>query len=453
MTDAVLDNPPPGLATGVPDEAAPIQELDPLEDPSLVPADGPAAGAAADAGPVVDQFAPRAEPLEPLTLSNDAFCQPSLQKVQASLEMLVGKPITIQPGALETGDAAAAVADAPAHTVVLTAVATGVAAGRIAILLDRRLALVLAAHMQIVPDAAVRARLSELDTTGLTDAERDTLGDIGSFIVASLAEQAQLVVGQKLSLASGPITHHDGGMTVGGEQPVDAGTVVRMVAQMSVDGCDAAPLALVLPLAIAQALLPAMGGAASVPGGKGGASASATTGKPAAAAHGAKAAQPSVAGRASAPVGPARKAPPAAAFVLPAGASCVVVGAAPFFASMGERVPAGCDATSAASVADLLAGLEAGMKPAVVVVDIAGGHEHLIELLGAIRRHPAMRRTALVGVLENPTRKYVLRCGSNGILHVLPAGADAQAVALRLEALVRKHAPLVATEDDAALAD
>jgi hypothetical protein len=89
---------------------------------------------------------------------------------------------------------------------------------------------------------------------------------------------------------------------------------------------------------------------------------------------------------------------------------------------------------------DVLAEADSGPPPVAVLVEVPRGAEFQLDLIAALRRHPALADAVLVVGLEDATRRNVLRCGALGLLEVVPAGIEPAALRERLSRWMQRVA-------------
>jgi CheY-like chemotaxis protein len=92
------------------------------------------------------------------------------------------------------------------------------------------------------------------------------------------------------------------------------------------------------------------------------------------------------------------------------------------------------------TLAALVAAVYQGPAPALAVVEVPTHADFQLDLVAAIRRHPNLRKSALIVALEAPTRKLVLRCAALGIVDVIPATLEVATLSQRLSARARQTA-------------
>jgi hypothetical protein len=76
--------------------------------------------------------------------------------------------------------------------------------------------------------------------------------------------------------------------------------------------------------------------------------------------------------------------------------------------------------------------LDAGVTPAVVVIEIPEGREWAIETFGTLKRHPSLAKSRMIALLSAPTRSFVVRCAMAGFSAVLPPSSGTQTLRARL---------------------
>jgi len=364
---------------------------------------------------------PTASGLDPET----AIFRPGFEKIRANLEMLLGTTLSLEGAPSERLPAEALRGRLPEGGVLLVGRVQGGNGGETLFALERPAALALAAFLMMTPEAAIRSRLEELDRTDLLDAERESLGEIGNFAVAGFSEPVRERLGARVSLAAAPARFLSGPAAVSLEEAVVERTYVCAEARLKAGAFGPWTLTLCIPAELADEIAPPPGDEPRADGDADAAAgaAAAESGDPAAA-------------RAVAALRSARASMSGASGgegLLDA--DVALVGDAEFRDRLRDLVPQGTAIGEGGSPAALAAALEAGASPKLVVADVPGGAEHRLDLLAALRRHPASRGASFLVVVGRPTRQTILKCGALGLADALPPDAPADVVARRLETL------------------
>ena len=331
---------------------------------------------------------------------------PVATKMQANLEMLIGRGIAFAPGAsrrVSIGELRDALVET---TVGFRADVTGEARGQAMVLTTPRGAVALATLVQMVPDATIVARIGESTPPTPSTAETETLGEVGNFLVAAVSDVARDVVGNRLKFVLEPVAVGDAADCFPEtDYVVSAGT-------FAVDGIVAAPCVVVVPMSAVAVMFPGLpevvspdptamdvpldGSASAVPG-----------------------------------VGPTPKAVSVDAIEVRT-ASLLVVGSETAAVVVGTALAPTHVAAPVGGMGDLVKLLDAGVTPAVVVIEIPEGREWAIETFGTLKRHPSLAKSRMIALLSAPTRSFVVRCAMAGFSAVLPPSSGTQTLRARL---------------------
>jgi hypothetical protein len=390
---------------------------------------------------------------------DDALFRPAAQKVGANLEMLLGAPVVLKLEPARRFTPEEAREGVPDDGVVVVGGAAVEAEQELAFVVDRRLALTLACMLQMLPETAVKSRLGELATTDLAAGEKESVGEIGNFMIAAVGEKVRDLAGAQCKLTQAPTRYLTGEGAVARDAALPAAGYLGCLGTMKAGGFEEFPIRVffadglgrtVAPQAYVEATPAAAAPAAGGPAAAGAAptaGAPAVAGSPAAApgapaagvggsAASANAAAPSATG-APAAGGVASAAPTAAGPVVvfdAAGASVAVCGSEAFCARGQAAAPGGAVLAAVPGVGALYDAAEQGGPPALALLEVPAGKEYLLEVAGAVRRHPGAAKTAWLVVLGRPTRRNVLRCVAAGLFDVLPADAPDEELARRMAA-------------------
>lgn len=331
-----------------------------------------------------------------------AFLRPAFAKITANLELLIGKPVTMttgEPVRLGRDELASRI---PSPGMVLGFQATGVVEAPLRCVVSQQLVLALIGAVQLKNDEALLERLAA--AAPLSEAEKSSATEIASFIVAALGDLATEATGGRVVLAPMDPRFLEAADT----KDLGSGDSCIVVdSALSIAPAQPAPLVLIVPPEIVAAWSAPAVVAAPVFG-----------------------AAPDGSSPPAAPkAAPARSVPKASAANLPA---AWVSGRDTFRASVAAAAGDGLAVTSFAALADLLAALYKEAPPGIVVVEVPQSAEFQLDLIAAMRRHPALRDATVVIALEAPTRRLVLRCAGLGFVDVIPANLDKAALSDRL---------------------
>jgi hypothetical protein len=370
--------------------------------------------------------------------ADDVLFRPAAKKIQANLEMLLGAqtPMTVEPGRRVTGDEARTLPP-QGGVCVVGSVAASDPESEIVVALDRNLALALACMLQMQPEGTVATRVQT--PSDFDDAERESVGEVGNFLVAALAERVRDLVGADSKLAQIPTRFLDGAGAVSIEQALPAsgylvasgtlkpgalgaGSFVIFVA----DGLGKAAVARAYLSEEALAAAPTPGSSAPVAGGS-------------------SAPAPSAAPAVGAPVAPNAAAAAsngaAQAPLAPFDATGLVIMVAGSEAAFAERVekaaPKGATVVRKPGLGAAVDAIEAGEPAAMVVVETPAGREHLVDFAGVARRGPCGRSATWLVALGRPTRRVVMRCASAGASGVVPLDAPQDVLTAKMTSLLR----------------
>lgn len=334
------------------------------------------------------------------------FFGPVATKMRANLEMLIGRAIAFVPGTGRRMEGEALRAALATSTVGFRALVSGESRGQAMILTEPAGATALATLVQMVPDSTIVARLADPATCVPNAAETETLGEVGNFLVAAVSDVARDLCGGKLKFAP------EAPVVTGASDFLADDDYVAGFGRFIVEGVVEASCVVVVPVSALAILLPG--------------SIETSTSDPTAMdapLHEAPSAAPSV--------GPAPRAVPvndievrtAALVVVGSEAAAVLVGGA--LAPTHAAAPVG-------GMGDLVKLLDAGVTPAVVVIEIPEGREWAIETFGTLKRHPSLAKSRLIALLAAPTRAFVVRCAMAGFSSAMPPSAGQEALRARL---------------------
>lgn len=395
---------------------------------------------------------------------DDALFRPAAQKVGANLEMLLGAPVVLkfEPARRFTPEEARE--GVPGDGVVVVGGAAVDAEQELAFVVDRRLALTLACMLQMLPETAVKSRLGELASTDLAAGEKESVGEIGNFMIAAVGEKVRDLAGAQCKLTQAPTRYLTGEGAVALDAALPGGGYLGCLGTMKAGAFDEYPIRMYFADGLGRTVAPqayveaAPAAAAPAAGGPAVAGAAPTAGQPAvvgapaaapAAAPGvpapgaggsaalAAAAAPSATPGTPAAGGVAVAAPTAAGPVAvfdAAGASVALCGSDAFRARGQAAVPAGAVVAAVPGVGALYDAAEAGGPPALAVLEVPAGKEHLLEVAGSVRRLPGAATTSWLIVLGRPTRRNVLRCVAAGLFDVVPADVSDEILSRRMAA-------------------
>jgi hypothetical protein len=337
-----------------------------------------------------------------------ALLLPALTKIKANLELLLGKPVVIASSTAGMAPAADIVARAPANGMALGVQASGAVEGRIHCVVAQPLVIAMTCLTQMKAPEAIVERLAA--PPELAAAERDGAKEAGSFITAALGDFAKETTGGRIVLApSEPrFLPEDGALDCSGS---DEWAVIE--ARVEVAPAPVSVLLIAAPAAVVAVWKPPE--PASVFGAK--------VDRPPA-----KGATPA-AGGASVPAS-APGTPPAPA--QPGVPAAWIAGREAFVNGIREAVGEALAIEGMPSLPQLIATSESAPAPALVVVEVTEGQEFQLDMIAALRHDPALCDSALVVALEAANRRNVIRCGSLGILDVVPADLEGPTLAERL---------------------
>ena len=331
---------------------------------------------------------------------------PVATKMQANLEMLIGRGIAFAPGSSRRVSIAE-LRDALSETTVgFRADVTGEARGQAMVLTTPRGAVALATLVQMVPDATIVARLGDATPPTPSLAETETLGEVGNFLVAAVSDVAREIVGSRLKFVLEPVAVGDAA------DYFPETDYVTSAGTLTVEGVVAAPCVVVLPMSAIAVMFPGLpevvspdptamdvpldGSASAVPG-----------------------------------VGPAPRAASVDAIEVRT-AALLVVGGEAAAVLVGSALAPTHAAAPVGGMGDLVKLLDAGVTPAVVVIEIPEGREWAIETFGTLKRHPSLAKSRMIALLSTPTRSFVVRCAMAGFSAVLPPSSGAPTLRSRL---------------------
>ncbi len=393
--------------------------------------------------------------------ADNAFFRPSGQKIQANLEMLLGATIALKFEGVRRFTREEAQGLAPENAaIVVGGLGTG-PDGEALILRDRSLALLLSNLLQMLPEAAIKSRLGELGPGDLSDPERESVGEIGNFMVAAVGERLRDLGGAAYKLTQTPTRFLSGPDAATAAAAIAAEGYLGVVGSMKAGSFDEFFVAVLLADSIGATAAPTMYEAPSESSGDGPAADAAETadtegGRPAAAAGGAGTAPQSTA-RAPGKPAVARKGRPgepgpgasrassigttssdaAGAVVDCTGRTAGFAVSGPVATRLAALLPPGAVATVWSGLGAAYDVLEAGSPPSLVIVEVGADREHLLDLGGVLRRHPSASKTAFLVLLARPTRRNVMRCATSGFFDVLPVDTDDDGLQRRLADLLR----------------
>jgi hypothetical protein len=368
------------------------------------------------------------------------FLKAALGRIASNLELFLGKPLVLSPAEPAAATGAELADRLPARGLALGVKVSGAVDAEIHCVASLPLTLAMALHAKHRTDAQVSERLS--GPSDLTDSERDGIKETGSFITAALGDFAKEATGGRIVLAPA-----EAKFCARGEDspwpPTESGFGLETT--IEVGGAPPSLLVLFVPATVVAAWTKAAPAPAFEPQVE-----RPKTERPKTqrrATERPRTVRPRTAGPAPAPAAPAAapsQAPPPVAAVSPVrGATAApavatwVAGTEAFARAVQAAGSLALEVKAYASLGDAVAAAGPGSGPALLVVEIAPGSEFEIDLVGALRRHPAFAATRLMVALAAPTRTSVLRCGSLGILDVIPAALDAQALSERLLGVAR----------------
>jgi hypothetical protein len=338
-----------------------------------------------------------------------AFLRPAFAKITANLELLIGKPVTMTTGEPVTLGRDQLPSRIPSPGMVLGFQATGVVEAPLRCVVSQQLVLALIGAVQLKNDEALLERLAA--ATPLSDAEKSSATEIASFIVAALGDLATEATGGKVVLAPMDPRFLDAADT---NELGSGDSCIVVDSALAIAPAQPAPLVLIVPPAIVAAWS-----------------------APAVEAVPAFGAAPGRATSVALEPAPSRTEAKPAAPNLPA---VWATGREPFLASVAAAAGGGLAVVAHRGLAELLAAVYRETPPALVLVEVAQGSEFQLDLLAAMRRHPALRKSTVVIALEAPTRSVVLKCAGLGLVDVIPANLDRGALSQRLLARSRANA-------------
>jgi hypothetical protein len=285
-------------------------------------------------------------------------------------------------------------------------------------ILPERLALAMSALAQMKAEPAMIERLA--DPSEMSAVEQDGVKEAASFIAAALGEYAKDSTGGRIVLSPAPPRY-----VPGDGVELLAGTEEWIVLDgfATVASAPVQKIALAFPTSLVRAWSGPDSGGASIFGGGG--SARATSGSSSSSAKASRTGSRTVGQPAGVPV-------------------LWVAGREALGRTVAEAVADGFTLRGFPTLAELLAAAEAEPAPGVVLVEVANGSEFQLDLVAALRRHPSLASSGVVVALENPTRRHVVRCGSLGLLEVIPTAIDPAALGARLSTVSRAAARRVA---------
>jgi hypothetical protein len=381
------------------------------------------------------------------------FLKTALGRVQANLELFLGKELEVSHGEPAAAKGAELADRLPARGLVLGVRVSGAVDAEIHCVAALPLMMAMSAHARHQTDAQVAERLS--GPSDLDEAEREGIKEAGSFITAALGDFAKEATGGRIVLAP-----TEARFAARGEDPPwplgEAG--YGLEATIEVGGAPPSLIILFAPAAVVDAWAGPgagqvfAGGRPDRPKTERPKPERARTERPktvrgpapaAAAAAPAPAPEPSpppAATRGAAPPGPAAPQPvqkPAAPVAVAAWAA----GSEAFLASVTAAAGQALAIQTFASLADVVDAAGTAAGPPLLVVEVPAESEFELDLIAALRRQPAFAETRMMVGLEAPSRSNVLRCGVLGLLDVVPASLDGPALSERLLAVARRRPP------------
>lgn len=390
--------------------------------------------------------------------ADDAFFRPAGQKIQANLEMLLGATVALKFEGARRMTAAEAQASAPESGAIIVGGLGNGADGEALILLERPLALMLSCLLQMLPEAAIKARLGDLATNDLSDSERESVGEIGNFMVAAVGERLRDLGGASFKLTQEPTRYLSGTAATDAATAIAADGYLGVVGVMKAGAFDEYRVSVLLADALGRTVAPKAyedpsasdDGGGSAPASNGSAEAGSDATAPATGTPPAGTVRHQTRPPAGTPGRPARASAggaPAAAGVAGCSEGAGVVdytgrtaglaASGPTAARLAALVPSGAKATVLPGLGAAYDAMEAGTPPSLVVVEVGAGKEHLLDLTAAVRRHPAAAKSAFLVLLGRPTRRNVMRCATAGLFDVLPADAADDLLQRRIAHLLR----------------
>lgn len=334
------------------------------------------------------------------------FLKAALAKIKANLELLLGRPVGIAASDPSSAAGSEVTARLPARFVALGVQASGTVDGQIHCVVGQPLVLAMTCIAQLKSEQAIVERLGEAPE--LSDTEREGAKEVGSFITAALGDFAKESTGGRILLAA-----MEPRFVPGDEAPDFSGADGWAVIEATVELAPA-PAAAIL-LIVPSKVVAAWKGPepASVFGSRAPVASAAAPDKGA----------------------PSRATPAPASEAAP---SAWVAGSEAFMIAIQAAAGEALAIHSMPSLAQLLAAGESEPTPALVVVEVPAGAEFQLEMVAALRHHPTFAASALVVALEDASRRHVVRCGSLGILDVIPVDLDPKTLGERLLSRVKR---------------
>ncbi len=331
---------------------------------------------------------------DPKTLAafQSGFFKPAVARIRENLELLMGRSMPITAEAPTVVDQPTLGGLIPPPCVSLSVKVTGDVPGELHWVTSLPLALTMVGLMRMSQDPQIQERLAAAAPPD--ESEKATLAEIDSFLVAAVTELFASVKGHSLEPVAGSVKLLPGDATDVGAL-VPPGDYVACTAQVAPDQLPPGAMVLVLPLALADFWAP-----------------------------------PEV--QAAARQAAAAGAPAAVAGAATVAGSALIAGADAFIAALRPSLPSGTEVSTVAGLSELVKSVEAGASPRLIVVEVQAGQEWKVDVLGALRRHPACKAIRFAVVLERPSRSNVLRCGRAGVLDVIPSGFDPQILLRRI---------------------
>lgn len=348
------------------------------------------------------------QPAAPAPPVRADFLKAAAAKVKANLELLLGKTVALQTGEPALVSREALAGKAPAPCLALGVRASGAVDATLHCFVAEPLLLAMICFAQLKSDEAAAERFAKDPKVGNDD--RAGMKDVASFVMAALGDFAKDTTGGRIVLSPSDPRLLDAGADPGFG---DADPWVELECSVTLAPAPPSTLAIAVPRLLADAWVESTAGAPSVFG------AQAAPGSRNAAAPRNPDAPPSGA----APVGP----------LWVAGGEAIAQTAREAAGSAFPVRPFG-------SLAELMAALDAGAPPAVAIFQVGPASDWEIDVVAALRRHPALASSRVVVVLDEPSRRQVVRCATLGFADVVPAGIEARELATRLQRGPRRRA-------------
>ena len=349
------------------------------------------------------------------------FIGACFDRLRGNLEMLLGHPLTISLQDVTVEEDTSIRVRMP-----VTGAACGMqptpGGGTSLLMMEPPLAHTLLGLCRMVSDEELAKAREE--GAALTPEDRTDMEEVDNFLAAAFSDEAKARTEGRIGFEPTGVLSIENSTWANGEDPLEAVPYVTLMGLMTIGNTAVdEPFHLFIPQESMGAILPAF---ASDDGSCAGLVATSPTaaGRPRSMSPGPV--------RARAAVSPG--AAPAAPVVSMEDAALLCLAPPEVQESLGAALPG--RKTFVRGAADLLEALDGGLTPDVLVARVDASQPHMLRLLSALRQHPSLLGRSILVLHDQPTPHQVVRCGQLGLLHVLPAGAQAPLLQQKLADLL-----------------